>query len=152
MMPRCGTIASRILVFAGFFALGCAGEQSASRIGSTMKEADTAHRAASCDSARTQLEMTRCRADAATRAETAEAEQFTRVVQLISAKASAEQAQTLEAVELKWKAYRDAECRAVSNLYSGGSLALAVESDCRIRLANERAATLKTTYGEWGSK
>jgi uncharacterized protein YecT (DUF1311 family) len=44
--------------------------------------------------------------------------------------------------ERSWVAYRDAECGAVSNYWSGGTIRATMELDCRVRLTRLRIYTI----------
>lgn len=52
-------------------------------------------------------------------------------------------AQRLIQAERSWMAYRDAECASVFDFWSGGTIRVSMELDCRIRLTQLR------TYAIW---
>jgi uncharacterized protein YecT (DUF1311 family) len=66
-------------------------------------------------------------------------------------KAYPERARDLEAAEDAWAKWRDLECSAERNLYSGGSIAPLVYGECRREKTRERIAQLEQLRQRWAN-
>jgi uncharacterized protein YecT (DUF1311 family) len=73
-------------------------------------------------------------------------------VEAVKHKGTAEQAAAIAVAEEKWKAYREAQCRADAGFYAGGSAAAAAAAVCRTRIAEDRTSALERTYLDWTAR
>lgn len=99
-----------------------------------------------CADAESQLALNFCLADLANKAEKREANQHLKLKDELSRKSTPDMLKAFELAEAKWREYRDAECTAAESLYAGGSIAPTVNSECRIRLADQRTSELKKAF------
>lgn len=77
--------------------------------------------------------------DARLKASDANLNRYFRAALRRARKESGDAAQKLIQAERSWIAYRDAECASVFDYWSGGTIRVSMELDCRIRLTQLRA-------------
>ena len=99
-----------------------------------------------CADAQSQLALNFCFAELANKAEKREANEHLKLKDDLSRKSTPDMVKAFELAETKWRDYRDAECSAAESLYAGGSIAPMVNSDCRIRLADQRTLELQRAF------
>jgi uncharacterized protein YecT (DUF1311 family) len=99
-----------------------------------------------CAATKNQLALTSCLAELARNAEERETNQHLKLKDELGRNSTADVVAAFESAEARWRDYRDAECGAAESLYAGGSAAPAVNSDCRIRLAEQRILELQKAF------
>ena len=95
-----------------------------------------------CSTAHSQLELNRCWADEAGKADERLAAALKKALEQSPAHADAERA------EEKWIEYREAQCTAVASLYQGGSMESMQRSSCLVRLTDQRIEELRKLVPE----
>ena len=153
MTPRRAASHASRLVLTAVLAVACKNEGKPSVATPDSASAKVVHDAQEpCAAEATQLAMTACWTSAAAQAEALESAQFTKAMDVVKQKGSAEQSAALAVAEEQWKAYRDAQCRADAGFYAGGSAAETAAAVCRARHAKDRESTLERTYLDWAAR
>ena len=101
-----------------------------------------------CAEAQTQLAMSICWSNLAKNRERRVETRFSQLAAKLDRKNYPERAAAFEESQAKWRAYRDAHCRAVERLYGEGSTAPMQGASCRVRLAERREAELKSILSD----
>ena len=109
-----------------------------------------------CAAAQSQMEITECWGKLANKAETDLTTLYQKIQKAVQARIASEDSQLkgyeqralakLNAAQLAWTHYRDAQCDAAGQQYEGGTIEPSVESGCHKELADQRMKELRDTY------
>ena len=95
-----------------------------------------------CPDSQNQTQLDRCWSRIATDAEHRLNETYTKTLARLQLRKASGAATLLRRAQVKWEAYRTAQCDAVGKLYGGGSMESMQRDGCRSSLAEQRIQTL----------